>query len=638
VVFWGSQGGTAEAIATRYAAELEHRFRIRATPADLADYDHQHLTQSTKNVFAVFVLATYGDGDPTDNALAFAAQIRSMVDQKSDLGQLKYAIFGLGNTNYRLYNQVAIDTDRMLLEMGATRIGALGLGDDSQGSTEEDFLAWKTETDCAIAHAFRLRQCEALYAPQWNIRAEDELAGRLEGIYQGEPVITKLEALPSTERVLSDLHVLPITSAVGVGTTTKDCSRHCLHVELDLHGVPAAKYDTGDYLQVWPINPEDEVRRLLTILGLWDTRKVALRIRPAGNKLDHRVLIPSPVTAEVLFRHYFEICGAVSRDTMQGLLQFVPAGLSKEKFATVVNNRESFRNQVTARQLTFAQAVGELLGPNVLAQLPLSYVLEHFKRLQPRSYSISSSSHVDPYTAAITILATTETLHADGQPPTQFKGLASNYILHLKRELDAKLEKTSCPQKQNGPAYLTHGPGERLSHGKIFAQFRRSDFKLPVDPATPVIMIGSGTGVAPFRAFVQERMQLALRLGSLVGETILIVGHRSPNEDYYYQTLWQQAQEVLGAKFTLFTAFSREARKTYVQDIVRSQRSLMLDTLGEKKCGTMYICGSSSMARGVKDTLASIWGDSAQHFRAGPADEWIASLRKARRLQEDSWG
>lgn len=94
----------------------------------------------------VFVLATYGEGEPTDNAVQFLANITEEDFEYSkggrDLAGLKYVMFGLGNRTYEHYNSMCRDVDDKLTKQGATRIGERGEGDDDK-SMEEDYLAWK---------------------------------------------------------------------------------------------------------------------------------------------------------------------------------------------------------------------------------------------------------------------------------------------------------------------------------------------------------------------------------------------------------------------------------------------------------------------------------------------------------------
>uniref|UniRef100_A0A1I8NTU6 Flavodoxin-like domain-containing protein n=2 Tax=Stomoxys calcitrans TaxID=35570 RepID=A0A1I8NTU6_STOCA len=128
VVFYGSQTGTAEEFAGRLAKE-GLRYRMKGMVADPEECDMEELLQmkDINNSLAVFCLATYGEGDPTDNAMEFYEWI---TNGDVDLSGLNYAVFGLGNKTYEHYNKVAIYVDKRLEELGAARVFELGLGDD----------------------------------------------------------------------------------------------------------------------------------------------------------------------------------------------------------------------------------------------------------------------------------------------------------------------------------------------------------------------------------------------------------------------------------------------------------------------------------------------------------------------------
>ncbi|OCK73000.1 flavo protein [Lepidopterella palustris CBS 459.81] len=151
VVFYGSQTGTAEGFAGKLAEEGHLRFGLNTMVADLEDYDYDNLDQFPEDKLAIFVLATYGEGEPTDNAVQFYNLIsaddvtfsKGVSAAEKPLSNLKYVIFGLGNNTYEHYNFMVRSVNKHLTKLGATRIGTAGEGDDGASRMEEDFLAWK---------------------------------------------------------------------------------------------------------------------------------------------------------------------------------------------------------------------------------------------------------------------------------------------------------------------------------------------------------------------------------------------------------------------------------------------------------------------------------------------------------------
>lgn len=159
VIFYGSQTGTAEDYANRLAKDAA-AYGLSAMTADLEDYDLNNLDRITSDQLVIFTMATYGEGEPTDNALEFweflfnpnaaeevpefskAINGDSVPNPDKPLEDLNYVVFGLGNKTYEHFNAVARNLDKRLQQLGATRIGERGEGDDD-GNLEEDFLAWR---------------------------------------------------------------------------------------------------------------------------------------------------------------------------------------------------------------------------------------------------------------------------------------------------------------------------------------------------------------------------------------------------------------------------------------------------------------------------------------------------------------
>jgi NADPH-ferrihemoprotein reductase len=146
VIFYGSQTGTAEEYAIRLAKEAKTKFGLASLVCDPEEYDFENLDQLPENCAVFFVMATYGEGEPTDNAVQLMQNLQDESFEFSSgerkLEGLKYVVFGLGNRTYEHYNLIGRQVDAALTKMGGIRMGERGEGDDDK-SMEEDYLEWK---------------------------------------------------------------------------------------------------------------------------------------------------------------------------------------------------------------------------------------------------------------------------------------------------------------------------------------------------------------------------------------------------------------------------------------------------------------------------------------------------------------
>ncbi|KAK2597156.1 hypothetical protein N8I77_013019 [Diaporthe amygdali] len=631
VVFWGSQSGTAEGFANRLARELHQRLGLDALSADLSDFDSKTIALIPQSKIAIFILSTYGEGDPSDNAGPFWDWLNKLVDS-SALSSLRYAAFGLGNTQYRYYNRVVDVVDEGLQKAGAERLLDVGRADDAAGATEEDFLAWKDDLFTFFVKKLGMKQHEVKYEPQLSVVQDDSLD--LSDLHLGEP-------LRSTDKGSSEIRPLKIRSSRELFSNT---SRNCLHLDLDLTEHPQITYKTGDHLAVWAMNPDEEVERLLTVLGLTERRSAPLLVQALDKSV--KVPVPSPTSIESVLRHYLEICAPISRDAVKALAQFAPTEAAKTFLTALSEDRTSFAQFIADKHLNLGRllemsAQQEPGAPSPWTSLPLSFLIETLPKMQPRYYSISSSSVISPRAPSITALVSSTPVATSKSQDTSaaaasIPGLATNYLLGLSHSLAATTTAPS-PAHPAGLSYALSGPEDALAGGKLYAHMRRSKFKLPAQPSHPLVMVAAGTGLAPFRAFVAERARMR-QIGKEVGEMVLFFGCRRAHEDYIYREELESFERELGGQLRIVTAFSREedSPKMYVQDRVQELGAdvvrLVLDG-----GASVYMCGRASMAREVGGVLGELVGEEKGWGRE-QVKEWTERMKRNRTWQEDVWG
>ncbi|KAK4544361.1 hypothetical protein LTR36_004252 [Oleoguttula mirabilis] len=629
VVFYGSQTGTAEDYASRLAKEGHSRFGLKTMTADLEDFDYENLDQFPEDKVAMFVLATYGEGEPTDNAVEFYEFMggddisfsEKGGSDESPLSTLQYVAFGLGNNTYEHYNSMVRNVSKYLDRLGAKRIGEAGEGDDGAGTMEEDFLSWKEPMWAALASAMSLEEREAIYEPVFEITEKPDMDVSDDTVYLGEPNKNHLEGHSKGPYNAHNPYIAPIAESKEIFT---DKTRNCLHLEIDVAGSNLS-YTTGDHIAVWPTNAGKEVDRFIDILGLTDRRHMVIAVK--GLDATAKVPFPSPTTYDAVIRYQMEICAPMSRQFVSQLAQFAPNDAIKAEMTKIGEDKDIFSEQVAEKYYNLAQFLEYMSNGEKWEKIPFSIFIEALHKIQPRYYSISSSSLVQK--DKISITAIVESIEKPGAPHV-VKGVTTNYLLALKQK-----QHGDPHPDPHGLDYAITGPRNKYDGIHVPVHVRHSNFKLPSDPSKPIIMVGPGTGVAPFRGFVQERAQQAEN-GENVGKTILFFGCRRKSEDFLYEDEWKQYGETMGDKFELVTAFSRDGpEKVYVQHRLK-ERAEEINKLLEQKA-YFYVCGdAANMAREVNEILAQIISDQ-RGVTKQKGEEIVKAMRASNQYQEDVW-
>jgi NADPH-ferrihemoprotein reductase len=646
VVFYGSQTGTAEDYASRLAKEGSSRFGLKTMTADLEEYDYENLDQFPEDNLAIFVLATYGEGEPTDNAVEFYEFIGGEDVSFSEkggadgepLGSMKYVAFGLGNNTYEHYNSMVRNVTKYLDRLGAKRIGDAGEGDDGAGTMEEDFLAWKEPMWSALADAMSLEEREAVYEPVFEVTEKEDLEAEDATVYLGEPNRNHLEGSSKGPYNAHNPYIAPIAESTEI---FQDKTRNCLHLEVDISGSNLS-YTTGDHIAVWPTNSGKEVDRFLDVLNMKDKRNTVITVK--GLDATAKVPFPSPTTYEAAVRYHMEICAAVSRQMVDSLAQFAPNEDLKTEVSNLGKDKDLFAEKVANKNYNIAQFLESF--SQKWDKIPFSFFIEGMHKLQPRYYSISSSSMAQKKKIGITAVVASD--ESDGGQHV-VKGVTTNYLLALKQKQHG--EPNPDP---HGLEYALNGPRNKYDGIHVPVHVRHSNFKLPSDPAKPIIMVGPGSGVAPFRGFVQERAEQKKK-GENVGKTMLFFGCRREKEDFIYREKWevscphlnrtlrslannglQQWGSELGDAFELVTAFSRDGpQKVYVQHRIK-ERAEEVNKLLEQKA-YFYVCGDAAyMARDVSDAISTIISEQ-RGVTKQKGEEIVKGMRAANQYQEDVW-
>jgi NADPH-ferrihemoprotein reductase len=606
VIFWGSQSGTAERFAQSLGRESATQFGINALVADVSDYDANSIGGIQDTHFAIFLLSTYGEGDPSDNSAGLWEWIKHVKSGGVVLEKLNYIAFGLGNSNYKYYNRVLDIVVDALDAAGAHARIPPAKADDANGGTEENFQSWKNEVFIHFQRMGYQRKISA-YQPSIQIDFVPESSGVL------NTAAFPIHPQSSTSSAATSLVVRNTRELFAGG------DRNCVHVELDLAHSDLS-YKTGDHIGIWPCNPNEEVDRLLRVLGLTNRRNECFTLLPHVGSTKTKV--PSPTTLDIAFRHHLEICGSVARKTILDLAQFAPTPEAKTLLLDLGQDRNHYEELIAGTHITFARLLEFTSPSEQWTGLPLSFVVESLLPLQPRYYSISSSSIVTPRRVAVTALVVNKVLCH--QSTTTIHGLASNYLLSA-----SNLTSAACVARP-GYGHIVDPQGT-----KVVAHIRKSKFKLPVMQSTPIILISAGTGFAPFRGFLQERSKLQA-MGKPIGKVLLFFGCRNES-DFIYREEIEKIQAQLGDCLETVIAFSRDdsGQKVYVQERVGQHAHQVIQML--EAGANMYICGKASMAKEVDMKIEAAFSNTTE-LNEAKTKAWADALKRKGKWKADVWG
>ncbi len=354
------------------------------------------------------------------------------------------------------------------------------------------------------------------------------------------------------------------------------------HLELSLVD-SGLTYQPGDALGVWAPNDPQLVVTILSRLHIDATARVSLAEDQHREQMD---------VAQALVEHR-EIT-RLSNDTVKNYAQRAGLSALQDHFGHLDARQQ--REFIETRQ--FAD-----LAEEYPAKLSAQDLVDLLRPLAPRSYSIASSPDLIDDEVHLTVA--TLGSNAIGIPRA---GVASHYLNH------------------------------RLKAGAIVRVFPEPNrrFRLPDKPRAPLIMIAAGTGIAPFRAFMQQREQQKNSSGQIPGQmgaaTWLIFGNPHLRSDFLYQKEWLHWRET-GLLDRIDVAFSRDqAEKRYVQHVVTEQAGRIERWL--QRGAHIYICGALSMGQAVQAALRDVLAEQ-RGIDPPAAAAALAELRRDRRLQKD---
>jgi sulfite reductase (NADPH) flavoprotein alpha-component len=391
-------------------------------------------------------------------------------------------------------------------------------------------------------------------------QAEDDSVGRLEDWTTAAKGIVFKEAYDTKQSLRPDAGVP--TGVVHVKEhrrlTPMYYDRNVFHIEFDL-GTSGLTYAIGEALGIHAENEPQDVQQFISWYGLEPNRVVQVPSRESPDFFESRTIYQALMQNVDMF-------GRPPKRFYEALAEFAKDESERKKLLTISlpEGTLEFKKRADVDNITYADILKEFPSAHP-AFADLVRIVGPLKR---REYSIASSQHVTPTSVAL-LIVTVEWKDPAGR---ERFGLATRYLNRL---------------RAGDPVTVSVKP---------------SVMKLPASPAAPIVMAGLGTGLAPFRAFVQERAYQKTVLGQTIGSVLLYLGSRHRREEYLYGEEWE-AYQAAGVLTLVGKAFSRDQpHKIYIQDRMRQT----IDEIRQayfREGGSFYLCGPTWPVPDVTEVL-----------------------------------
>lgn len=293
-------------------------------------------------------------------------------------------------------------------------------------------------------------------------------------------------------------------------------NRNCVHLEFNIEG-SGITYQHGDHVGVWPSNPAAEVERLLCVLGLGQKKDTVVNIDSLDPALA-KVPFPVPTTYSAVLHHYIDISAVAGRQMLGVFSKFAPSPEAEALLKKLSSDKEEYAAVVTNGCFKLGEVLQLAAGNDISVppttdnttawSIPFDIIVSSIPRLQPRYYSISSSPKLHPTTIHVTaVVLKYDSVPNSLSPARSVHGVGTNFLLNVKHAANGE-------PVASLPYYAIEGPRgayKDVTLYKVPIHVRRSTFRLPTNPKSPVIMVGPGT------VSVVERTMVGLFFDEMTG-------------------------------------------------------------------------------------------------------------------------
>ncbi|AKT36069.1 bifunctional cytochrome P450/NADPH--P450 reductase [Chondromyces crocatus] len=520
---------------------------------------------------AVAIITASYNGQPPDNARQFCTWLDGLPE--GALSGVRYAVFGCGNRDWAAtYQNVPRRVDEQLARAGATVLLPRGEG-DARADFFGDFEQWYAPFWGTLGEALGVAPQEIDMSPLYEVEAVP--SGSAELLAQNQLALAT---------VIANRELVDLSSPFGR-------SKH--HIEFTLP--EGASYAAGDYLAVLPENHPDLVERAARRFGVRTDAAVVLR--STRGAMAASLPLGKPVSIQELLGRHVELSAPATRKDLERLAEKNPCPPHRAHLAALVGDLDRYKAEILDKRVS----VLDLLETYPSCIVSFAEFLEMLPAMRVRQYSISSSPRLDPTRCTLTVSVLSAPAYSGNG---QFHGTCSSYLARLR-------------------------PGDRIP---VAVRTPNVPFHPPASNETPVVMICAGTGLAPFRGFLQERADRYAH-GEAVGEAVLYFGCDHPDVDFIYRDELMQWERdgIVDVRPAFFRKPDGEV--TFVQHRVWQERERIRDLY--EQGAIFFLCGDGQrMAPAVRATLVRI-RQEAVGCTEEDATAWLTSMEREGRYVPD---
>lgn len=588
-ILFGSQTGTAEDVAQRIGREGQRRH----LNSNVVALDEYNIAEMVNENVLVFVVSTTGQGDPPDNMKKFWKFLLRKNLPTDSLQDVFIAVIGLGDSSYLKFNFIGKKLYKRLLQLSAKPLIELASADEQHPlGLDSTIDPWLTSLWEKVLQLYPLQDSEQII-PR-NV------------ILQSKYKVTKIDEIPQKERKTLDEKIGDSNNNIYtkenpwftslLSNERKTSVEHYQEVLLIKFNLEHSNisYDPGDVLMIQPCNIQEKVDEFFQLVA-WEADDI-INVETLSLHCTIPHGLPQCMTLKYLFTNYLSLQAPPKRYFFELLSHFTTSELEKERleeFGTA-EGQEDLYDYCYKPKRNHLEVLQDF--PSACENLKLEYIFDMFPIMQPRAFSIASSLKASPGCADI-LMAVVKYKTKMFIPRL---GVCSTWLSHLN-------VKEECPLK----VWVTKGT-----------------ISFPRDPSVPVIMVGPGTGVAPFQSFIQERIYTKYS-----GDLVLFFGCRNANGDDFFREEWDKSMQE-NSNLKIFTAYSRDqTEKMYVQHRMKEQGEMIWSLLN--RSAYFFIAGNSKdMPNDVITCLKEIISEQGG---VADAEQYFKDLETSRRFQCETW-